>query len=85
EKALTAQAARLLEHVRSSGAALVDVGFSSVVSRAVLEHRAVITAGDREELVAGLEALVEGEDSALGVRGVARGAGSSAVFFSGQG
>ncbi|MGC5347059.1 hypothetical protein, partial [Streptomyces sp. DT171] len=43
EGALRGQAARLLEHVRSSGAALVDVGFSSVVSRAVLEHRAVIT------------------------------------------
>ncbi|MHC3412783.1 CurL C-terminal domain-containing protein, partial [Streptomyces sp. DT17] len=57
-KALTAQAARLLEHVRSSSAALVAVGFTSVVSRAVLEHRAVITAGDQEELVAGLEALV---------------------------
>ncbi|MHC3412812.1 hypothetical protein, partial [Streptomyces sp. DT17] len=53
--------------------------------RAVLEHRAVITAGDREELVAGLEALVEGEDSALVVRGVARGAGSTAFLFSGQG
>ncbi|MHC3410495.1 type I polyketide synthase, partial [Streptomyces sp. DT17] len=85
EKALTAQAARLLEHVRSSSAALVDVGFSSVVSRAVLEHRAVITAGDREELVAGLEALAAGEESGLVVRGVAGNVGGTAFLFTGQG
>ncbi|WEH34959.1 type I polyketide synthase [Streptomyces sp. AM 4-1-1] len=85
EKALTAQAARLLEHVRSSGAGLVDVGFSSVVSRAVLEHRAVITAGDQEELVAGLEALAAGEESGLVVRGVAGNVGGTAFLFTGQG
>ncbi|MFJ7221082.1 type I polyketide synthase, partial [Streptomyces sp. NPDC098090] len=61
--ALRGQAARLLERVEAGGAglSLVDVGFSSVVSRAVLEHRAVIAASDRDELVRGLAALAGGE------------------------
>ncbi|MHC3412717.1 KS-MAT linker domain-containing protein, partial [Streptomyces sp. DT17] len=84
EGALRGQAARLLEHVRSAGAALVDVGFSSVVSRAVLEHRAVIPAGDREERVAGLEALAAGEESGRVVRGVAGNGGGTAFLFTGQ-
>ncbi|MER6121080.1 beta-ketoacyl synthase N-terminal-like domain-containing protein, partial [Streptomyces sp. NPDC001743] len=50
ESALSAQAAKLLEQVGASTSVL-DVGFSSVVSRAVLEHRAVVAAADREELV----------------------------------
>ncbi|MFH8483856.1 type I polyketide synthase, partial [Streptomyces sp. NPDC018055] len=86
EAALSAQAERLLALVEEGDAdvSLLDVGFSSVVSRAVLEHRAVVTAGDRTELVAGLRALVEGGVSASAVRGVAR-SGRTAFLFSGQG
>ncbi|WP_225976853.1 type I polyketide synthase [Streptomyces sp. CS065A] len=86
EAALSAQAERLLALVEEGDAdvSLLDVGFSSVVSRAVLEHRAVVTAGDRTELVAGLRALVEGGVSASAVRGVAR-SGRTAFLFTGQG
>ncbi|MFF2331906.1 type I polyketide synthase, partial [Streptomyces sp. NPDC058103] len=87
EGALRGQAARLLERVvaAGSGLSLVDVGFSSVVSRAVLEHRAVIAASDREELVRGLEGLVAGERVASVVSGVAGPVGGTAFVFTGQG
>ncbi|MER6121083.1 type I polyketide synthase, partial [Streptomyces sp. NPDC001743] len=64
---------------------MLDVGFSSVVSRAVLEHRAVVAAADREELVRGLTALAEGGVAASVVRGTARPAGKVAFLFTGQG
>ncbi|SCD82043.1 type I polyketide synthase [Streptomyces sp. ScaeMP-e83] len=84
--ALSAQAERLLALVEEDAdVSVLDVGFSSVVSRAVLEHRAVVTAGDRSELVAGLRALVEGGVSAGAVRGVARTSGRTAFLFTGQG
>ncbi|WP_324616686.1 ketoacyl-synthetase C-terminal extension domain-containing protein, partial [Streptomyces sp. NRRL F-5065] len=62
---LSGQAARLLDRLERlegsvPGAGLVDVGFSSVVSRAVLEHRAVVVAADRGELVRRLGALSGG-------------------------
>nr|WP_198676960.1 type I polyketide synthase [Streptomyces atratus] len=87
EGALRGQAARLLECVEGGGAglSLVDVGFSSVVSRAVLEHRAVIAASDREELVRGLEGLVGGEQVASVVSGVTGPVGGMAFVFTGQG
>ncbi|WP_443052867.1 type I polyketide synthase [Streptomyces sp. NBC_00184] len=81
EAGLSAQAGKLL----GVSAPLLDVGYSSVVSRAVLEHRAVVAAGSREELVRGLTALVEGEVSPLVVRGSARPAGATAFLFTGQG
>ncbi|WP_442805734.1 SDR family NAD(P)-dependent oxidoreductase [Streptomyces sp. NBC_00385] len=81
---LSGQAGKLLEQVGAS-TSLLDVGFSSVVSRAVLEHRAVVAAGSREELVRGLTALVEGEASPSVVRGSARSAGATAFLFTGQG
>ncbi|MEE1805050.1 hypothetical protein, partial [Streptomyces sp. BE133] len=68
-----------------AGLSLVDVGFSSVVSRAVLEHRAVIAASDREELVRGLEGLVGGEQVASVVWGAAGPVGGMAFVFTGQG
>ncbi|MFF7018909.1 SDR family NAD(P)-dependent oxidoreductase [Streptomyces sp. NPDC008259] len=85
--ALSAQAERLLALVEKDGAelSLLDVGFSSVVSRAVLEHRAVVTAGDRTELVEGLRALAGGDSAANAVRGVGRSAGETAFLFTGQG
>ncbi|MEL5961316.1 ketoacyl-synthetase C-terminal extension domain-containing protein, partial [Streptomyces sp. CLV115] len=36
-----------------------DVGFSLATGRSVFEHRAVVLGSDREELLAGLRALVE--------------------------
>ncbi|WP_371360520.1 type I polyketide synthase, partial [Streptomyces sp. TP-A0875] len=86
---LSGQAARLLDRLEGSvpgaGVGLVDVGLSSVVSRAVLEHRAVVVAADRGELVRGLGALSGGERDASVVRGVVRPAGATAFLFTGQG
>ncbi|MEU9206034.1 type I polyketide synthase [Streptomyces sp. NPDC048332] len=83
EAGLCAQAAKLLGI--SEPSSLLDVGFSSVVSRAVLEHRAVVAASDREELVRGLTALAEGGVSSSVVRGAVRPAGKVAFLFTGQG
>ncbi|MFF6907051.1 SDR family NAD(P)-dependent oxidoreductase [Streptomyces sp. NPDC012389] len=86
EVALSAQAERLLALVENDAdVSVLDVGFSSVVSRAVLEHRAVVTAGDRSELVAGLRALAGGDVAANAARGVGRSAGETAFLFTGQG
>ncbi|WUQ23240.1 SDR family NAD(P)-dependent oxidoreductase [Streptomyces sp. NBC_00236] len=85
EAGLSAQAGKLLEQLGESSSALLDVGFSSVVSRAVLEHRAVVAVADRAELVRGLTALVEGGVSSSVVRGVVRPAGKVAFLFTGQG
>ncbi|MEU9510802.1 type I polyketide synthase, partial [Micromonospora sp. NPDC048170] len=63
----------------------VDVGWSSVVSRSTLEHRAVLTVTDREDLLAGLRALAAGEPSGAVVAGQAADRGPLAVLFSGQG
>uniref|UniRef100_UPI0025544695 type I polyketide synthase n=1 Tax=Streptomyces sp. RTGN2 TaxID=3016525 RepID=UPI0025544695 len=86
ESGIFGQATRLLARMAEEpSASLLDVGFSSVVSRAVLEHRAVVAASDREELVRGLTALAEGELSSSVVRGSARQAGATAFLFTGQG
>ncbi|WP_443729188.1 CurL C-terminal domain-containing protein, partial [Streptomyces aculeolatus] len=88
--ALAGQAARLGEFLAGGGGAgvsLGDVGWSLAVSRAGLEHRAVVFAGDRGEAVAGLGA-VAAEASAGVASGVvvgARCAGRVVLVFPGQG
>ncbi|WP_406092339.1 SDR family NAD(P)-dependent oxidoreductase [Streptomyces sp. NBC_01013] len=84
EAGLSAQAGKLLGQIGASSS-LLDVGFSSVVSRAVLEHRAVVAASGREELVRGLTALADGGVGASVVRGSVRPAGKVAFLFTGQG
>jgi acyl transferase domain-containing protein len=77
-------AGRLVDVARDGR--LVDVGFSSVVSRSVFEHRAVVVAGDGARLVAGLGALASGAVSGDVVTGVASFGGVRSVFvFPGQG
>ncbi|WP_443034825.1 hypothetical protein, partial [Streptomyces sp. BE133] len=61
------------------------MGFSSVVSRAVLEHRAVIAASDGVALVRGLEGLLGGEQVASVGWGAAGPVGGMAFVFTGQG
>ncbi|MBP0451899.1 SDR family NAD(P)-dependent oxidoreductase [Kitasatospora sp. RG8] len=73
EPALRAQAERLLHHLEEAAdtRALPDTASSLALSRAALEHRAVLTAADDAALRAGLRALADGEESAALTRGVA--------------
>ncbi|MEV7008656.1 type I polyketide synthase [Streptosporangium sp. NPDC051022] len=81
-QALRAQAERLLEYVEERpDLRPVDVGYSLVVSRAVLDHRAVVVGAGRDELVRGLRALAGGS----GLPGPVEGGGRTAVLFTGQG
>ncbi|WEV29621.1 SDR family NAD(P)-dependent oxidoreductase [Streptomyces sp. 71268] len=85
EEALRAQAARLREHVvRHPDARPVDVGWSSAVTRAALEHRGVVVASDRDGLLRGLAALAEQTDAPGLVRGRST-AQRVAFLFTGQG
>ncbi|WP_173092982.1 type I polyketide synthase [Actinomadura verrucosospora] len=63
----------------------VDVGWSLVHSRSVFEHRAVVTGGSREELVAGLSALATGQQAPGVMSGVAADTGKTVFVFPGQG
>ncbi len=86
EVALGAQAQRLGARLRECPAlAPLDVAFSLVGGRAQLERRAVVVGGDRERLLAGLDALACGESAVGLVRGVARDRGGVVFVFSGQG
>nr|WP_144384396.1 type I polyketide synthase [Streptomyces sp. SAJ15] len=86
DSALAAQAERLTAFVRD-GAELspVDIGLSLATTRSVLEHRAVVLAGDRNGLVEGLDALADGRVLPGVVRGVAGSRGQTVFVFPGQG
>ncbi len=62
----------------------VDVGWSSVTTRPALEHRAVLVAADRGDLLVGLRALAAGEPSGAVVTGAQGQRGQVALLFSGQ-
>ncbi|MFB7335731.1 SDR family NAD(P)-dependent oxidoreductase [Streptomyces adustus] len=76
--ALKAQAERLADHLDSERPAPADAAYSLLTSRAALEHRACVVAGDLPEAVAGLRSLVADEDQAAA-------GGRLAVLFTGQG
>ncbi|MEV6960774.1 type I polyketide synthase [Streptomyces sp. NPDC051207] len=83
-EALRGQAARLREHLLAEpGVAVAEVARAAALSRAALEHRGAVVAGDREELLAGLEALAEGASGVIS--GVADRGGLTGFLFSGQG
>ncbi|MGW2332264.1 type I polyketide synthase, partial [Streptomyces sp. NPDC001700] len=85
EAALRVQARRLRSALADDFSA-VDVAFSLATTRAALEHRAVVVGSDPEELLRGLDAVVEGAPTAGVVRGAVRDdSGLTAVLFSGQG
>jgi acyl transferase domain-containing protein/acyl carrier protein len=62
-----------------------DVGCSLATGRAALDHRAVVLAADRAEVVRGLEALAAGTPSGAVVEGMPSPAGELAFLFPGQG
>ncbi|WP_160311212.1 type I polyketide synthase, partial [Streptacidiphilus anmyonensis] len=80
--ALRAQAERLLSV--AGDAELPSLAFSLATSRAALERRAVVIAGERDELLRGLRALAAGE-SAANVLDAAAVDGRVAFLFTGQG
>ncbi|GGN45944.1 acyl transferase domain-containing protein [Actinoplanes campanulatus] len=85
EAALRAQAARLREfataHPEHTAGA---VAHTLVTHRAVFDHRAVVTAGDRDGLLSGLGAVAAGRPAAGVVAGTAA-PGRLGFLFTGQG
>ncbi|MBQ0852011.1 SDR family NAD(P)-dependent oxidoreductase [Streptomyces sp. BH-SS-21] len=85
EAGVRAQAERLAAFVRAEGhLAPQHIGFSLATSRAHLEHRAVVTGRDRDELLSRLDELAGGVPGRGVVRGVTS-SGRTAFLFSGQG
>ncbi|MER5361088.1 SDR family NAD(P)-dependent oxidoreductase [Streptomyces sp. NPDC002785] len=83
---LRAQARRLYDHmVAAPDVSLADIGYSLATTRAALEHRAVVVARDRAELLGSLRAVAEGSGGAGVHTGTSRHRGSSAFLFTGQG
>ncbi|GCD99363.1 polyketide synthase [Embleya hyalina] len=86
EDALPAQAARLRAHLAERpDLALGDLALALAGTRDTLAHRAVITGRGRDDLLRGLDALVDGVDAVNVIEGAARPSGPLAVLFSGQG
>ncbi|WUS37142.1 SDR family NAD(P)-dependent oxidoreductase [Kitasatospora sp. NBC_01250] len=84
-EALRAQAAGLRAHLDAvPDLAPADLAHSLATTRAALEHRAAVLAGDRAELLAGLEALAAGGSAPHLLQGVAA-EGRTAFLFTGQG
>ncbi|WP_444543564.1 type I polyketide synthase [Micromonospora okii] len=84
--ALRRQAERWSRYVAEhADAGPADVAWTSVVSRSPLDHRAVVLAADRAELVAGLTALAEGRPGTEVVSGAVGTPGEVAFVFPGQG
>jgi acyl transferase domain-containing protein/thioesterase domain-containing protein len=84
--ALRAQAARFAAFVEARPeVSVADLALSSLTTRSVFEHRAVVLAEDAAAAVAGLSALAEDLPAAGLVTGRGAGAGRLAVVFSGQG
>ncbi|HEU5470758.1 MAG TPA: SDR family NAD(P)-dependent oxidoreductase [Actinophytocola sp.] len=75
---VVAQAARLREFLAEDAVDLADLGLSLATTRAALDHRAVLLAGDRDAALRGLDGLTGA------VRGVVT-EGGLAFLFTGQG
>ncbi|MEU5158967.1 type I polyketide synthase [Streptomyces sp. NPDC020875] len=84
--ALAAHAERMLSYLNDDpDRDLAATGRSLAVSRAALEHRAVVIGARAPQLLRGLMAVADGEDAPGVVRGEARAQGRTAFLFSGQG
>ncbi|MFJ9613855.1 type I polyketide synthase [Streptomyces noursei] len=85
EAALRAQAERLGRHLRDrADLEPAAVAHALVDTRALMEHRAVVVADDRDALVEGLDALAAGRGAPGLVSGVAAKT-TTAFLFAGQG
>ncbi|MET8909928.1 type I polyketide synthase [Micromonospora sp. NPDC004551] len=85
-EALAAQAGPWADRLAGPQAPpLVDIGWSSAVSRPALDHRAVVLATEPRELRAGLRALAAGTDAPMLVTGAVAARPRVAYLFSGQG
>ncbi|MEU4645534.1 SDR family NAD(P)-dependent oxidoreductase, partial [Micromonospora sp. NPDC023814] len=86
DAALAAQAGRWARWLTADEAPRpLDVAWSSITTRPALERRAVLTAVDRDDLVAALTALANGDPAGTVVSGGAGQRGQLALLFSGQG
>ncbi|WP_442929756.1 type I polyketide synthase [Micromonospora sp. WMMC250] len=86
ETGLHAQALRLAEFIAAEpDLDPADVGLSLATTRAQLEHRAVVLADNRTELLTGLRQLADGESGPGVSSGVARADTAVAMMFPGQG
>ncbi|WP_445548334.1 type I polyketide synthase, partial [Frankia sp. CiP1_Cm_nod1] len=84
-RALQEQAARLAAHVSGDSTLRpVDVAYSLATTRATLSHRAVVIAGDRDDLLAGLDAVATERQTPRTVVGTGT-PGKIAFLFTGQG
>ncbi|MGX1885135.1 type I polyketide synthase, partial [Streptomyces sp. NPDC055287] len=84
-EALPAQAGRLRDTLAADESLRVaDVGWSLLSTRTTFDHRAVVLAEDRAELLQGIEALATGAPAA-GVVSGAPAPGGLGVLFTGQG
>ncbi|MYQ80502.1 type I polyketide synthase [Streptomyces sp. SID4923] len=86
--ALREQAGRLLAHVEAHpDESPMDLGFSLATTRAVLDHRAVVLATDRETAMRALADLAAGRESADAITsaGSSSADGLTAFLFTGQG
>nr|BCB14663.1 type I polyketide synthase [Streptomyces spiroverticillatus] len=86
ETAVREQAGRLVERMATDSApAPLDVAHSLVAGRSALEHRAVVVAADRDELLTALRAVAAGRSADAVVGGTATGRSKVVFVFPGQG
>ncbi|MYW01789.1 type I polyketide synthase [Streptomyces sp. SID3343] len=84
DAALRAQAGKLREFVTTADSSAAAIGRALTGERTSFARRAVVVGADRDELLAGLDAVTAGLPSPDAVTGTAQ-HGPTAVLFSGQG
>ncbi|MFG2646078.1 type I polyketide synthase, partial [Streptomyces sp. NPDC048370] len=82
--ALEAQAGRLLAYAETTKPDPANVAWTLTAERSLLDHRAVITGRDQDQLLTGLRALANGQTGPGVARGTRTG-GKTAFVFTGQG